>query len=109
MNNLEMIHSSRDKVGITQNELARRLDMSSQALSQQLKSDKFSHEQLEKIAKALGAEYISYFRFPNDESVGLHLTEDEKYILNLYRLLSENDKIKFEGILEYKLSEESRI
>ena len=46
-------------------ELAERLGMSQQNFSKRLKVGKFTQEELEEIANALGAKYISVFEFPN--------------------------------------------
>ncbi|MCC0643915.1 MULTISPECIES: helix-turn-helix domain-containing protein [unclassified Clostridioides] len=40
-----------------------------------------------------------------DYLYNLHVTDDEMMILNLYRQLNERDKIKIEGMLEFKISE----
>ena len=55
--------------GIKEAELARRLGTSSQALGQRIKTGRFSIEDLEKIAEALGAEYVCCFRFPDGTEV----------------------------------------
>lgn len=46
-------------------ELARLIGTSPQALGQRMKTGKFSSEELEKIAEALGAAYVCYFEFPD--------------------------------------------
>lgn len=48
---------------ISEAELARRLGTSSQALGQRLKTGKFTSTDLDKIAQALGAEFVCFFRF----------------------------------------------
>ena len=55
--------------GISEAELARRMGSSSQAFGQRMKTGKFSSAELEKIAEALGAEFICAFRFPNGDEV----------------------------------------
>lgn len=50
-------------------ELARRLGTSAQALGQRIKTGRFSSEDLESIAAALGAEFICYFRFPDGTQI----------------------------------------
>ena len=50
-------------------ELAEKLGMSQQNLSKRLKVGKFTQEELEDIAKALGAKYISGFEFPNGSRI----------------------------------------
>lgn len=48
---------------ITQSEVAKKVGMSPQSFNNRLKTGKFTKEELTKIGKALGAEYISCFRF----------------------------------------------
>ncbi len=55
--------------GISEAELARRLGSSSQAFGQRMKTGKFSSADLDKIAAALGAEFVCSFRFPNGDEV----------------------------------------
>ncbi len=54
---------------VSEAELARRLGSSSQAFGQRLKTGKFSSADLEQIAKALGAQYVSYFEFPDGTKI----------------------------------------
>lgn len=56
-----------EKISIS--ELARRLGDSQQNFSQKLKRESFSIEELQKIAEAVGAEYINYFQFPNGDKI----------------------------------------
>ena len=56
-------------LGISQAELARRLGMSPAALNQRLKTGKWSSEDLERIAEALGAEFICEFVFPDGQRI----------------------------------------
>ena len=49
--------------GISESELARTLGTSPQAFSQRMKTGKFSSEDMEKIAKVLGAIYFFGFEF----------------------------------------------
>ena len=51
--------------GVSVSELARRIGTSPQNLNQRLKVGRFSTEELENIAKALGAEFQLEFKFPN--------------------------------------------
>ncbi len=51
--------------GIKEAELARRLGKTSQALGQRIRTGKFSIEELEEMAKAMGAEFVCYFEFPD--------------------------------------------
>ena len=54
---------------ITEAELARRLDTSSQAFGQRIKTGKFTSAELEKIAAALGANYHFGFTFPDGTEI----------------------------------------
>ena len=51
--------------GISKTELAKRMGMTQPAFSQRLKTGKFSDEDFNNIAKALGAKYYSGFDFPD--------------------------------------------
>ena len=51
--------------GISKTELAKRMGMTQPAFSQRLKTGKFSDEDFNNIAKALGAKYYSGFNFPD--------------------------------------------
>ena len=55
--------------GISEAELARRVGSSSRAFGQRMKSGKFSSAELDKIAEALGAEFVCAFKFPNGDEV----------------------------------------
>ena len=55
--------------GISEAELARRVGSSSQAFGQRMKTGKFSSADLDKIAEALGAEFVCAFKFPNGDEV----------------------------------------
>lgn len=50
---------------ITLTEIAKKVGMSPQSFSNRMKTGKFTRQELEKIGSALGAEYISCFRFPD--------------------------------------------
>lgn len=54
---------------VTEAELARRLGTTSQAFGQRIKTGRFSSADLDKIAKALGAEFIFKFRFPDGTEI----------------------------------------
>lgn len=58
-----------DIAGITQAELANRLNMSPQALNKRIKTGKFSDEDFERIASALDCEYRSGFYWKNGNKV----------------------------------------
>jgi transcriptional regulator with XRE-family HTH domain len=50
-------------------ELARKIGTTSQALGQRIKTGKFTSADLDKIAAALGAEFVCYFRFPDGTEI----------------------------------------
>ncbi len=54
---------------ISEAELARRIDTSSQNLGQRLRVGKFTSTELERIASALGAEFVCKFRFPDGTEI----------------------------------------
>ena len=54
---------------ISISELARRLDTTPQNLNQRLKVDKFTSEELEKIAAALGCTFSAEFIFPDGSRI----------------------------------------
>lgn len=56
-------------LGISEAELARRIDTSPQAFSQRMKTGKWSDDDLERIASALGAKLVMEFRFPDGTSI----------------------------------------
>lgn len=55
-----LIHS-----GLTQKEFCEKIGMSTSSLIQRMKNGKFTKAELEKMGKAMGAEYVSYFKFPD--------------------------------------------
>ena len=59
------VKASCELAGMSLTELAEKLGMSQQNFSKRLKVGKFTQEELEEIANALGAKYISVFEFPN--------------------------------------------
>lgn len=61
----QRVKASCELAGMSLTELAEKLDMSQQNFSKRLKVGKFTQEELEDIAEALGAKYISVFEFPN--------------------------------------------
>lgn len=65
MGNSEKIKQCMKYLKVSQDELATKIDTTQNAFSHRLKTDKFSSAELEKIAKALDCEYISYFEFPD--------------------------------------------
>ena len=54
---------------VSEAELSRKLGTSSQAFGQRMKTGKFSSSDLERIADALGAEYVCYFKFPDGTTI----------------------------------------
>lgn len=55
-----LIHS-----GLSQKEFCQKIGMSTSSLIQRMKTGKFTRQELEKMASAMGATYISYFQFPD--------------------------------------------
>lgn len=55
--------------GITKTELGKRIGLSQSAFSQRLKTGKFSDEDFEAMAKALGAKYFSGFLFSDGTEI----------------------------------------
>lgn len=45
------------------------MGMSQQSISNRLKTGKFTKEELEQMADALGCEYVSYFKFPDGTKI----------------------------------------
>ena len=50
-------------------ELARKIGTTSQALGQRIKTGKFTSSDLDKIAAALGAEFVCHFKFPDGTEI----------------------------------------
>lgn len=57
--------------GVSNAELARRLGWSAQLLNKRMNTGKFSVEEWEQIAKAIGATATISFAFPDGRSVGI--------------------------------------
>ena len=57
--------------GITQAELAARLEWSPQLLNNRLKTGKFTLDEWQRIAAALGADLLIGFQFPDGKQVTL--------------------------------------
>lgn len=55
--------------GVSQAELARNIGTTPQNLSQKVKRNTLTKEELEKIAEALGAVYSSAFEFPDGTKI----------------------------------------
>ena len=56
-------------VGISKTELGKRIGLSQSAFSQRLKTGKFSDEDFQNMAKAIGAKYYSGFEFPDGTKI----------------------------------------
>lgn len=50
---------------VSEAELARRIGTSPSAFNQRMKTGKFTSEELDKIAAALGVTYVCYFELPD--------------------------------------------
>lgn len=59
----EQIKTAAIHGNITLAEVAKKVGMSPQSFSNRMKTGKFTKKELNEIGKALGAEYISYFKF----------------------------------------------
>ena len=55
--------------GITESDVARKLEKSPQSFGQRLKTGKFTISELETIADALGAKFECSFTFPDGHSI----------------------------------------
>lgn len=69
MGNAQKIKMALAYKGISESELAKALGKTPQAFNQRMKTDKFSTEDLAKIAEVLGAAYISEFSFPDGTKI----------------------------------------
>jgi hypothetical protein len=69
MTNAQKIRMALAYVKMSEAELARRLDSTPQAFNQRMKTDKFSSNELEKIANIVGAKYLAYFEFPDGTKI----------------------------------------
>lgn len=65
MGNAQKIKMALAYKGMSESELAKALGKTPQAFNQRMKTDKFSSEDLSKIAQIMGATYISEFSFPD--------------------------------------------
>ncbi len=55
--------------GISEAELARRLGTSASAFNQRLQRERLTPDDLDKVAAAVGAEFICKFRFPDSTEI----------------------------------------
>lgn len=69
MTNAQKIKMTLAFIGKSEAWLARELGSTPQAFNQRMKTDKFSTIELEEIAKALGAVYISFFQFADGTKI----------------------------------------
>lgn len=65
MTNTQKIKLALAYKSMSESELARQLGTSPQAFNQRMKTDKFSSDELARIADILNAKYISNFEFPD--------------------------------------------
>lgn len=65
----QRVKASCDLADMSLTELAEKLGMSQQNFSKRLKVGKFTQEEIEQIANAVGAKYISVFEFPDGTKI----------------------------------------
>jgi transcriptional regulator with XRE-family HTH domain len=70
MNTEQQINMAAAYKGMSQAALARAINMTPSNFNQKIKRDTFTKEELQKIAAALGADYYSYFVFPDGTKIG---------------------------------------
>lgn len=70
MTNAQRIKMALAYTGMSEAQLARELDTSPSAFNQRVKTDKFTADELEKIATILNAEYRAAFVFPDGTQIG---------------------------------------
>ena len=54
---------------VTKKDIAKKLGVTPSAFSQRLKTGKFTQEEMQMIAGALDAEYVSYFKFKDGKEI----------------------------------------
>lgn len=69
MNIEQKINMALSFKGISQAELARKIGTTPSNLNQKVKRNTLTKEDLEKIAEALGGEWIAEFRFPDGTKI----------------------------------------
>lgn len=69
MTNTQKIKMALAFTNKSESELARILGSTPQAFNQRMKTDKFSSDELNKVAAALGAVYTSAFEFPDGTKI----------------------------------------
>lgn len=70
MNTREMIEFSLAHAGMSKSDIGRHFGVSQPTISDRIKTSKFTKEQLKEIAHVMGAEYHSYFGFPDGTKFG---------------------------------------
>ena len=65
----QKIHMALAYKNMSESELARAIGTSPQAFNQRMKTGKFSSEDMEKIAEAMGAEFFFGFRFKDGTQI----------------------------------------
>jgi hypothetical protein len=70
MNVEQMINMATAYKSTSQAALARAIEMTPSNFNQKIKRETFSHDELSKIAVALGGTYRSYFEFPDGTKIG---------------------------------------
>ncbi len=65
----QKVKAACDVAGISLTELGRRMGMSQQSISNRLKTGKFTKDEMEQMADALGCKYISYFEFEDGTKI----------------------------------------
>ena len=61
----EQIKTALFHSGLSRKEFCQKIGMSTSSFIQRMKTGKFTKAELEKMATAMGCEYVSYFRFPD--------------------------------------------
>lgn len=69
MTNSQRIKMALAYRGMSETNLAKEFGSTPQAFNQRMKTDKFSNEEMEKIAQIIGAVYISSFEFPDGTTI----------------------------------------
>ncbi len=65
----QMLKMSLSFCGLSQAELARRIGTTPSNLNQKVKRNTLTRENLEEIARAMGAEFVCHFRFPDGTEI----------------------------------------
>lgn len=69
MTNAQKIKMALAYKSMSESELARQLGTTPQAFNQRMKTDKFSSEDLERVANVLGGKWIAEFQFPDGTKI----------------------------------------